>query len=129
MTVELKPISLTVDAVAIDAYAKITGDFNPIHTDSEFAAKSPMGGIIAHGTLSLNLIWQAIEANFGKSALEGAKLDVRFVKPVRIGDTITATYTLNDESNRSFEVSLQNQNGESVIDGQFWIPQSNVVPN
>ena len=52
----LQEISLRADRQAILAYAELTGDFNPIHVDPEFAAKTPMGGVIAHGTLSLNLI-------------------------------------------------------------------------
>jgi len=42
----LKPVRLAVSADAIKAYAGITGDFNPIHVDPEFAAKTPMGGDI-----------------------------------------------------------------------------------
>ncbi len=55
---------MEIDQAAINAYARITDDFNPIHTDPTFAATTPMGGVIAHGTMSLNLIWQMAAQNF-----------------------------------------------------------------
>src|SRR5215813_5061836 len=81
---------LLVDRAAIRRYADITQDFNPIHLDPEFAAKTPMGGIIAHGMLSLSLLWQSLHATFGDERLAGAALDIRFVKPVREDDWVTA---------------------------------------
>jgi acyl dehydratase len=81
---------MRVDRSAIRRYAEITQDFNPIHLDPEFAAKTPMGGIIAHGMLSLSLLWQSLHATFGDERLAGAALDIRFVKPVREDDWVTA---------------------------------------
>ena len=49
----LQTASRQVDFQAILNYADVTNDYNPIHVDKEFAAKSPMGGVIAHGTMSL----------------------------------------------------------------------------
>ncbi len=80
---------MLVDQPAIDAYARITGDFNPIHLDPVFAATTPMHGIIAHGTMSLGLIWQMIARNLGAHA-GTARMTVRFVSPVRPGDRIVA---------------------------------------
>jgi len=74
---------LRVDRAAIRRYADATADYNPIHLDPAFAARTPMGGVIAHGMLSLSLIWQSLEATFGTERMAGIELDVRFVKPVR----------------------------------------------
>jgi 3-hydroxybutyryl-CoA dehydratase len=117
MSGELKTIRLLVDRAAILRYAEITGDFNPLHVDPEFAAKTPMGGPIAHGTLSLNLLWQSIAASFGAAALKGATLDIRFSRPVREGDTVEAGGKAREGASGSFDVWVRNPKGESVIEG------------
>ena len=86
----LRTVSLSVTAETIRAYAELTDDFNPIHVDAEFAAKTPMGRPIAHGTMSLCLVMQCLQRNFGVQALQAFGLDVRFVKPVYIGEVLTA---------------------------------------
>jgi acyl dehydratase len=114
---QLEPITMKVDRPAILAYAGITGDFNPIHVDPEFAAKTSMGGIIAHGTLSLNLIWQSLAASFGTDALRGASLDIRFSRPVRDGDTVQAGGRLSEVEPGLYDVWVRNQHEVSVIEG------------
>lgn len=116
-TTALVSVSLKVDRTAIRRYAEITDDFNPIHVDPEFAATTPMGGIIAHGMLSLALVWQALRATHGADAAEGARLDVRFVKPVREDDVVTASGRRRAEAGRSYDVTVANQKGEAVITG------------
>ena len=115
MTDQLHPVSRCVDRAAIRLYAEITDDFNPIHVDPEFARQSPMGGIIAHGMLSLNLIWQSVRASLGSDAVDDADLQVRFVRPVREGDVITAGGQRRPEG--GYDVWARNQNQEDVIVG------------
>lgn len=86
----LQTARLTVQPALIAAYAKLTNDFNPIHLDPEFAARTPMGGVIAHGTMSIGLIWQSLQRSLGAKAFEDAKLDIRFIKPVRLGENLVA---------------------------------------
>lgn len=119
-TIGLVPVSMVIDQARINRYAAVIDDFNPIHVDPEFARQSAMGGIIAHGTLSLNLIWQSVRATFPEAGLAGARLDVRFQKPVRLGDTITGGGRSADGG--GFEVWVKNQNGETVISGQLSLP-------
>ena len=118
----LKPVRLAVSADAIKAYAGITGDFNPIHVDPEFAAKTPMGGVIAHGTMSLNLVWQSIAATLGEPALRGASIDVKFVRPVRPGDTVEAGGQRTGTGDDTWDVWVRTQSGETVIAGRASIP-------
>ncbi len=113
----LQEISLRADRQAILAYAELTGDFNPIHVDPEFAAKTPMGGVIAHGTLSLNLIWQSLAATLGARALRGATLDVRFAKPVREGEEVVAGGARMGNGEAGYEVWVRNPQGVNVIEG------------
>ena len=122
MTDKLVDVSLTVDQAKIRQYAEITDDFNPIHLDAEFAAKTPMQGVIAHGTMSMNLIWQAITGTFGMDAAGGAELDIRFIRPVRLGDVVTAGGEASSEGGGRFKVWVRNQAGEPVIEGTATIP-------
>ena len=112
----LQPVSFDVNAEKIGLYADITNDFNPIHVDAEFAAKTPMGAVIAHGTMSLALVWQMLRQNFGAERCARASLDVRFVRPVRIGDRLVATGTA--EPDGLCHVWVSNQDDIRVIDGK-----------
>ena len=112
----LDPVVLDVDQATINRYAAVTGDYNPIHVDPEFAATTEMGGVIAHGTMSLNLIWQALERTLSGEELRVVELDIRFRRPVRIGDRIEAGGELAADG-RSYQVWARNQKGEHVIEG------------
>jgi len=85
-----------VDRNAIRRYADITLDYNPLHLDADFAAKTPLGGVIAHGMLSLSLIWQSLAATFGRQSSSAIALDIRFVHPVRENDWIISGGALSD---------------------------------
>lgn len=114
---ELLPCSKRIDRQSILLYAAVTDDFNPIHVDDAFAAQSPMGGIIAHGMLSLNLIWQSLRATLGQAGTRDIELAIRFTRPVRIDDVVTAGGSLSDPAARRYEVWVRNQSGETVIAG------------
>jgi 3-hydroxybutyryl-CoA dehydratase len=114
---ELVAVSKTIDRPTIRLYAEISNDFNPIHLDPEFAAATPMRGVIAHGMLSLALVWQSLRATYGAAAAEGAKLEVRFVRPVRENDLISASGRLRSGSAVAYDVVVANQRGEPVITG------------
>lgn len=110
---------LHVTRDAIRRYADITHDYNPIHLDPEFAARTPMGGVIAHGMLSLSLVWQALAATFGAERMSGVVLQIRFVRPVREGDWVLAGGALGDEPG-TYEVWVRAESEsrtETVIAG------------
>lgn len=92
----LKEVRFPVDKAAIGRYASITQDFNPIHLDAEFASKTPMGGVIAHGTMSMSLIWQSLSETCKLDDDANVVLDIRFVRPVRENDWVIAGGTLVD---------------------------------
>jgi len=115
----LKERRFLVDRAAIRRYADLTHDYNPIHLDPAFAARTPMGGVIAHGMLSMSLIWQALAATFGPDAMAGLELDVRFAKPVREDTWVTAGGTRIGEEAK-YEVWVraeQNAGADTVIAG------------
>ncbi|MDF1793216.1 MAG: MaoC family dehydratase [Roseovarius sp.] len=112
---DTRPADLVVTAEAIRAYAAITDDFNPIHVDPDFAATTPMKGVIAHGTMSLALIWQMLRREFGPARSGKASLEIRFTQPVRIGDHLRACHAPDDQG--GFDVWVENQAGVAVIKG------------
>lgn len=112
----LETVRLAVDMPAILAYAEITADFNPIHVDPEFAATTPMGGVIAHGTMSSNLILQSVAASFGRRVAQRCAMDIRFARPVRVGDVLEAGGIATDRPG-VYEVRVRNQDGVAVIEG------------
>lgn len=114
---DLAPARLAVDADKIRAYAELTEDFNPIHLDHEFAAATPMKGVIAHGTMSILLLWQALANTFGDEALAGIDLDIRFVRPVRIGEMLVAGGRRSDDSPARYEVWVRTEAGEDRLVG------------
>lgn len=121
---QLAPVSMLVTQEAIIAYARITGDFNPLHVDPAFAAKTPMGGVIAHGTMSLNLIWQTIAGTLPAEQVQGGNLQIRFTKPVRLGRTVTASGAISAEVPGTYTVWADNDEGVRVIEGTFVPAQS-----
>jgi acyl dehydratase len=113
----LTRVSRLIDRPAIQRYAVISDDFNPIHIDPEFAAGTSMGGIIAHGMLSLALVWQSLRATYGPNAQAGARLTVRFTRPVRENDTVSAYGRLRAGEVGIYDVFVENQRSEAVIKG------------
>jgi acyl dehydratase len=84
----------TITEADIHAFAALTGDWHPLHTDVEYAKNTMFGERIAHGMLVL-VIGSALQLRLGpyaslpKSFIAFYGIDkVRFTNPVRIGDTI-----------------------------------------
>ena len=123
MAESLKTVRLVADYETILRYARITGDFNPIHVDAAFAATTAMGGIIAHGTMSMNLIWQSLRMTLGEEAAKGGTLDIRFARPVRVGDTVEAGGVAQPETPGCYAVWVRNQDGVNVIEGTLQMRQ------
>lgn len=90
---------ILVDQAAIDAFAEVTGDRQFIHVDPEAAARTPFGGTIAHGFLTLSLLSQMAAGVM--LVPEGLKMAVnygfervRFIAPVRSGKRVRGRFTL-----------------------------------
>lgn len=115
-----------INRVQLAQYAGASGDFNPIHIDEEFAKKSPLKGVIAHGMLSMGFISEYAE----KLAGENGKINTikaQFRSIVRIGDVITCEGILKDvdKDRKTFEIKAKNQNGDIVVKGTTEIEATN----
>jgi acyl dehydratase len=123
--------SKTVGESDVYLFAGITGDLAPVHVDHEFMKRnSPFGERIAHGVLLLGYTSTAstmaadrLMARHGwKSMVSLGYEGIRFVAPVRIGDTITVRYriTARDEARQrtTSEFDVVNQHGDTVLVGR-----------
>ena len=100
------------------AYGKLTSDLNPIHLDADFAAATPFGKPIIHGTMGLGLLLTALEETFGGEAPAG-DLNVRFAKPVHVGATIRAGGHLTDSGSGTYAVFVETGDGTRAVEGTF----------
>ena len=107
----------------INAFAEVSGDFNPIHVDEEAAKKSVFGRRIAHGMLSASFISAVLGMYLPGEGTIYLGQNLKFLKPVDIGDEITAKVTVAEVVNEDkgiYKLSTQcfNQKEEMVIDGE-----------
>lgn len=114
-------VEKTISESDVYLYAGITGDLNPAHVNEVEAGKSMFKGRIAHGMLSAGLISAVLGTQLPGPGTIYMGQQLKFTRPVRFGDTIRATATvqeMNVEKNRCVISTIcTNQNGEVVIDG------------
>lgn len=120
---ELPPlVKPPIERIQLTRYAGASGDFNPIHVDEEFARAAGMGGVFAHGMLSMGFVAQALSDWAGAGTVR--KVGVRFAALVRPGDVVTckgkvlATSSKDDEHLVELDVWAENQKGEKVVTGK-----------
>ena len=115
-------MSRTVTSEAIVAFAEATGDFNPVHVDEEAGKASLFGERIAHGMLSAGLISAVLGMKLPGAGALYLSQTLKFVKPVKIGDTITARAEVVEVIAAKKRVRLattcRNQLGETVVEGE-----------
>jgi len=120
---ELPPlVKAPIQQIQLTRYAGASGDFNPIHQDDEFARAAGMGGVFAHGMLSMGFVAQALTDWAGPSTVR--KLGVRFTGLVRLKDVVTCRGRVLGKSSKDelnlvdLEVWAENQRGEKVVTGR-----------
>jgi 3-hydroxybutyryl-CoA dehydratase len=117
-------LSKVVSEEVVNDFAKAIGDFNPLHMDQAYAEKTIFKGRIAHGALSIGLLSTVMGNLLPGHGTIYLSHEVRFLAPVRIGDTITArveVIELVPEKNRvKFKTTCTNQTGQIVVDGTAW---------
>ncbi len=104
-------------------YAGASGDFNPIHTDEEFARAAGNPSVFGHGMLTAAFVGKCVTDYVGPENLRRFK--VRFATRVWPGDSITCKgkvtkkYEHNGEKRIDGEVLALNQKGEVAVSGTF----------
>ncbi len=119
-----------VEQEKISLYAEAGGDHNPLHLDSEFAAGTHFGRIVAHGMLVLAYVSEMMGLAFGRDWLESGRLNVHFRAPVYPGDTVSTFGEVVEVSESGggllvkCAVGCRKQGGEDVINGDAWVTMS-----
>ncbi len=105
----------------IDLFATVSGDENPAHLDATFAATDPFGHIVAHGMWTGALISAVLGTQLPGPGTIYLGQELKFLKPVALGDTITATVSVKEKRAGKRIVILDtvctNQNGDTVLVG------------
>lgn len=119
---ETAELSKVVSESDILGFAGISCDFNPLHVNPEFAKTTMFGERIAHGMLSASFISAVLGTCLpGIGALYLSQM-LKFTKPVRIGDTVTAKAEVVAKEDKkqilTLHTTVANQRGELVIDGE-----------
>jgi acyl dehydratase len=108
--------------IQLTRYAGASLDFNPIHQDDEFAKAAGMGGVFAHGMLTMGFVAQALTDWAGAGTVR--KIGVRFTGLVRISDTVTCRGRVVDVTSKDgthlveVDVWAENGKGEKVVTGK-----------
>jgi 3-hydroxybutyryl-CoA dehydratase len=114
----------TVTEADVFAFAGITGDFNPIHVNVEFARTSMFGKRVAHGMLTASLVDQTL-TNIGGLGTIHLSETVKFMAPVFIGDTVNVVSEVagKDPAKNRMTVRsvITNQEGKTVLEGEALI--------
>tara|TARA_B110000196_G_C20753466_1_gene478750 strand:+ start:118 stop:561 length:444 start_codon:yes stop_codon:yes gene_type:complete len=105
----------------VDDFAKLTGDYNPLHMDDNFVSKTRFGKPVVHGMLSASFISTIIGTKIPGSGALWISQSLNFLEPVRIGDEITILASIigKSESQKvlSLDIEIENQHKSKVITG------------
>jgi 3-hydroxybutyryl-CoA dehydratase len=121
-------ITKTVTEADVAAFADITGDRNPVHLDEDYARGTRFGGRIAHGILTAGLISAVLGMKLPGTGGIYRSQELKFVKPVHLGDAITARAEVievdAEKSVLTLKTECLNQRGELVLTGvaRIWMP-------
>ncbi|MEW5913286.1 MAG: MaoC family dehydratase [Thermodesulfobacteriota bacterium] len=114
-------LSKTVSESDVYLFAGVTGDFNPMHVNEEYAKSTRFGSRIAHGSLVEGFMAPVLGTKLPGLGTVALEKQARFVAPTYFGDTITATAEVSEKLEDKKWVRLKctwtNQRGETVAFG------------
>ena len=106
----------------VRAFADVSGDYNPLHLDEEFAKTTRFGRRIAHGMLSGAFISAVLGYEFSEKKIVYLSQTMKFTAPVYIGDTVMTTATITnireDKQIVTLDTVCTKQDGEVVVKGE-----------
>jgi len=121
-------LTRAVEQDDIAAFVDAVGDYNPVHSDPAYAAGTPFKVPIAPGIFTAGLISAVIGTQLPGPGAIYLSQSLKFVKPVKAGDTITARAEVIEVLRERNRIRLQtvcvNQHGEEVLSGEAWIMPS-----
>lgn len=112
--------SKTFTSEDVELYARLTGDYNPVHFDEEFAKNTIFGKPIVHGPLVLTFVTTLFATDLPGPGTVYLSHDVKYLRPVYIGDEITAKLEIieiTDKQHIFVSTICTNKKGETVLSG------------
>ena len=116
--------SLTVSADDVRTFAALSGDYNPLHFDAEFAARTKFGRLVAQGGLTTGLLHALVAMDLPGPGTVFLSQNWKFTAPVFIDDTITAeAEVLSVHATKpvtELGVKVTRTDGTTVLEGVAW---------
>jgi 3-hydroxybutyryl-CoA dehydratase len=113
----------TISESDVYLFAGVTGDFNPLHVDAEYAKTTPFGARVAHGPLTFSLCAGLLGTELPGLGTVAVSNQIEYLAPVYIGDTIAVRVEvaeLDPDRNRAtMAVTWTNQKGTQVATGSM----------
>ena len=118
---------MNVDKEIVKRYAEITGDYNPLHFDVEFAGRTRFGRLIAQGGIATGLLHALVAMDMPGPGSVFMRQSWSFPAPVYIGDTLRAEATVKSvrakRNMAELEFEVKNQDGAVVLSGEALVFQ------
>lgn len=115
---------MTLTAEHVQAYADLTGDYNPLHFDETFAAKTKFQRLVVQGGLTTGLLHALVAMDLPGPGTVFLSQNWKFPAPVYIGDTITAEVEVTSvhasKPVSQLRIKVKRQTGEAVLEGEAW---------
>ncbi len=92
---------------AVNTFARLSGDFNPIHVDEDYAAKTAFGRRIAHGAFTASLISAILGNDLPGPGSIFLEMNMKFRKPAFLGDIVTAVAEVEDINQRTGRIKMR----------------------
>lgn len=116
--------SLTLSKDHVQKYAEITGDYNPLHFDEAFAAKTKFERLIVQGGLTTGILNALVATDMPGPGTVFLSHDWKFTAPVFVGDAITGEAEIlsihETKPATQLKVRVARQDGETVLEGEAW---------
>ena len=116
--------TLTLTAEHVAAYARLTGDYNPLHFDEAFTSRTRFKTLVVQGGLTTGLLHALVAMDLPGPGTVFLSQNWKFTAPVYIGDTITAdAEVLSVHETKpvcQVRIRVTRQTGETVLEGEAW---------
>src|SRR5262245_42284180 len=116
--------SLTLSPHHVQTFAELTGDYNPLHFDEQFARRTRFGALVVQGGLTTGLLHALVAMDMPGPGTVFLSQNWKFTAPVYIGDTITAAAeVLSVHASKpvtQLGIRVTRQTGETVLEGEAW---------
>ena len=116
--------SLHLTEKHVKMFAEMTGDYNPLHFDEAFVAKTKFKKLVVQGGLTTGILNALVATDMPGPGTVFLSQNWKFVAPVFIGDTITAeAVVLSVHATKpvcQLDIKVKRQTGEVVLDGEAW---------